>query len=81
MSPLTGLVPSPVWYWVCGGGGGSEYMKETVSWMLFYPFGDVNCAVKGAVLARETVVSYCFHGLPAYKYWILVPHACFTSSK
>lgn len=58
MSPLTGLVPSL---------SGTDYVvvqeaqywgiyERTVSWMQFYHFGDVNCEVKGAVLARETVV-------------------------
>lgn len=27
-----------------------EYLKETISWMLFYHFGNVNGEVKGAVL-------------------------------
>lgn len=65
-APLTGLVPRPVRYWVCGGGGGSElgrFVKETVSWMLVYYFGGVHGEVKGAVLARETVVSCRFRGL------------------
>lgn len=53
-------------------------MKETVLWMLFCHFGDVNCEVKGAVLAREMVVSCCFHGLPACKYWMLKLHVCFN---
>lgn len=58
-----------------------EYLEETISWMLFYHFGNVNGEVKGAVLASGSVDSYCFNGLPACKSWMLVLHACFTSYK